>query len=236
MKMMTTNKKGKFKALLTGVLFFTICCLPYSHTYWGQLKNWKPYKTHFAKYKKIINKSNKERTDLLNQLENKKIDIATYIQKAKEVETTKKIELKKYHAKKNVLKQEYSFLGYSSFRYFLYAIGLPFLALSVSIFCIYLVFKSNSNVRTKKLYKIACIGFIYVSSFWVLRSFLTRTDFPKLSYDLSFVITAIISTTIIYSFVYLLNSLERKRKENQKEIENLILNGNELVELLNPST
>ncbi len=226
--MMDSKKVLNFKAVIFGLIYFSICSLPYIHINFEKVSEWKPYKEHYAKYNEILEKSNLERNSLLNDLSSKKISIEKYVVLSKSLDEQRLKSLKAYHIKKNHIKKEFSFFGYSSFRYFLYALGLPLFALFVSIFSTFLVFKYVDI----SFYKYACYGFVYVSSFWFLRSFLTRTDFPKFSYDLSYVICSIFSTIIIVRVINLLNSNSVRKKEIQKELNLLVTNGNKLVSIL----
>ncbi|CAL2108671.1 membrane hypothetical protein [Tenacibaculum sp. 190524A02b] len=196
------KKKEVVRVFFIGATFLAIYSLTFLHLNFDKLSEWKPYKEHSKSYKKIISTNIDEENLLLDRLEKGDISIKTYVAKIRKAKSKKSSSLELYHKKKKELKDEYSFLGYSSFRYFLYAIGLPILGLTSSILLLIFILTKNAVNELKRFYLFTSLGFIYVSSFWVLQSFLVKTDFPKWLYNSSYAIVAILSTFIIYTIVY----------------------------------
>ncbi|CAL2084024.1 hypothetical protein [Tenacibaculum sp. 190524A02b] len=195
-----------------------------------RLSNWEPYKSHYAQHKKIIDNSNNERLLLIKELRD--IGLVSYAEKFEKLEKNKASELKAFFAKRKELKEGYSYLGYNSFRSFVYTVGFPIFAFILSVTFLILILNPNTIENYRKLYFFAGVGFIYVSSFWVLRSFLTKTDFPKWSYDMSFIVSALIASSIVYFSIGILSKIEQRKKQTQKDLEDLVFNGNELFDLI----
>ncbi|CAM1343758.1 hypothetical protein [Tenacibaculum amylolyticum] len=221
------------KSSFFGVLFLLVFVLPFIHSEFKRYQEWKPYKEHYKKYNVIIGKANSSMKDIAKELRDAGLDY--YANKIDDVSLVKKNELKEYHKIKKELKQEFSFLGYTSFRYFLYAIGMPFLALVLSLFVLYILYNPSTIRVYKNFYKVVCFGFVYVSSFWFLRSFLTRTDFPKWSYNMSYVLSALMVTLLVFILVKILTYINNVKKKRQEELEEMINSGKELVNLLKTS-
>ncbi|WP_348740221.1 hypothetical protein [Tenacibaculum sp. 190524A02b] len=158
--------------------------------------------------------------------------LVEYALKLESIDLTEKTKLKVFTKKRKALKKEFSFLGYSSFRYFLYAIGLPLFALIVSILLMIIILNPKTIITYKKVYFVAAFSFIYVSSFWVLRSFLTRTDFPQWSYSISYIISAFVTSLIVFYSIKILSKIEKKKKQTQIDLQQMVFNGNELFELI----
>ncbi|CAL2077375.1 conserved membrane protein of unknown function [Tenacibaculum sp. 190524A02b] len=195
-----------------------------------RLSNWEPYKSHYTQHKQIIDNSNNERLLLINELKEK--GLVDYALRFESIEEKKASKLKAFFTKRKGLKNEFSYLGYNSFRSFVYTIGFPIFAFILSVTFLILILNPNTIENYKKLYFFAGLGFIYVSSFWVLRSFLTKTDFPKWSYDMSFIVSALITSSIVYISIGVLSKIEQKKKQTQKDLQDLVLNGNQLVNLI----
>lgn len=202
--------KNRIKYVLASffisILLAIVFILPFIHSKYQKLTEWTTYKEHYASHSQIISDSNSERLTLIKKLENRDITIEQFVINARNLESIKTTDLEVYHNKKNALKKEYSFLGYSSFRYFLYAIGLPIFSLGASIFLLIFVLNPNHVKYLKRFYILACSGFIYVSLYWVLHSFLTRVDFPEWAYNGSFSFLAILSSTLIIILVSFFSS------------------------------
>ncbi|CAL2086907.1 conserved membrane protein of unknown function [Tenacibaculum sp. 190524A02b] len=205
--------KSFIKSFFIGLAILSFLSIPFIHNYFPKLKDWKPYKQHYKKYHNIVNKSISDRQLLFEKLEQNKLTKYDFLIKARGIEKTEKIELKKYHKKRKLLKKEYSFLGYTSFRYFLYAVGLPIFSLGISVFILILIHSPPLSKKIKKIYSIINYSFIYVSSYWVLHSFLTRTDFPKMFYGTSIVIVSLLTTIATYSLTIFFS---RRKSRNEK--------------------
>ena len=216
MKLMITNKKVAIKAILLGLLFLIIYSIPFVHNNYQPVTKWNVYTSHYKKHKQILKNYEVLNSDLLDQLASNKISIQQYVEIYQLNAKNKKAELTAYFIKKKNIKKSYSFMGYSSKRYFLYAIGLPIFSLFIAILLLFSILNPNHVKAFKLFYSITVIGFIYVGCFWVLHSFLIKADFKSYLYNLSFVFLAIIATILIYLFVVLFSKRELKLKQGIK--------------------
>ncbi|CAA0144311.1 conserved membrane hypothetical protein [Tenacibaculum maritimum] len=229
------SKKALKKGVLIGIVFLLCYSLPFLHFEYEKLSEWEPYKQHYKTYDKIINSYNSDRAELIANFEQNFLGKDDFLRKIKEIELSKKNKLSFYHLKKRELKREYSFLGYSSFRYFLYAIGFPILSLFLSILLLIFIFKSKHINDFKAFYLVSISGFIFVSSFWVFHSLLTRTDFSKAMYKFSYVLIAGISTLIVYLLIYLYNKVDINRRIREEESGKFIQSTREMLKALKES-
>ncbi|WP_272149102.1 hypothetical protein [Tenacibaculum aiptasiae] len=222
--MMKTNKKVAIKSLLLGVLFLITSLITFIHYEFSTLKDWKPYKSHYKKYNVILKDYNSKRKLLLTNLSNNTISSKDFLQQIKSLDSEKKINLSQYHKKKKELKEDYSFQGYSAFRYFLYAIGFPLFSFVVSSLLLFIILNPSSIKNVKTLILIGSVTFIWISIFWILHTILTRTDFPSLAYNFSYVLISGISTIIIYYSIKFYNKLELMKKNNAEANEKFVKN------------
>ncbi|WP_408045708.1 hypothetical protein [Tenacibaculum litopenaei] len=231
---MMNSKKEIIKSIFVGLFFIVILAFPFLHMGFSKLQNWQPYKTHYKKYNRIINSSNAANEKLLSALKEGEISIHEYSDRYQEILTEKSVNLKNYHKMKKKLKEEYSFMGYSSFRYFLYAIGLPVFSLVLTIFFLsFMLVNQGVAIMKKRLYITIGIGFVFVSSFWVLQALLVRTDFPNRVYGYSLVCVAIITTLIVYSGLRYFNYLKSVQKQKDEDTEEFIRTGLNFIDDLN---
>lgn len=204
------------KSILLSILFLAIYYAPYLHKNYTSLKEWGVYKEHYKKHKKIKQKYDLINTQLLDELKNNKITIPNFIEQTKTNTINKDIALKAYYKTKNIIKKQYAFMGYNSYRSFLIDIGLKLFAFFASV--LLLVFLLNPNhVKTFKtyyLFAITCL--IYVSLFWLLHTILTKTDFPNITYNYAIISISVIATILIVVFFKTSIKLESKLKAGIK--------------------
>lgn len=220
------------KGIILGLIFVLCCSLPFIHFEFKKISDWEPYSTHYKKYNEIIKNYNIDRGQLIYKLENNQISTIDFLSQIKTIDAKKITDLSSYHKIKKQLKAEYSFQGYSAFRYFLYAIGLPVFGLILSIILIDLVLNPNKIKHLKKVYLFGTLGFLWVSCFWILQTLLTKTDFPSFAYNISYIFLAIITTIVLFLIISFLNRKEKKKNKRENELQSFLENGNELVNLL----
>jgi len=216
MTTMMVNKKGVIKGFFIGILFLIIYNAPFIHNRFTSVRNWSVYTEHYKQHNVILDKHNEATKHLIAELSNKKITEKEFLVSLKTLNENKKNDLKNYFKKKKSISKEFSFMGYSSFRYFLYAIGMPIFAVFTSILLLIFLLNPNHLREFKKFYILAIIGLIYVSIFWVLQSILVKTDFKQWTYTASFGLLAVIPTILIPLFVILLSKKEHKLRKGIK--------------------
>ncbi len=211
--MMTSKKVTIIKGLFIGLIFIIIYLTPFIHNQFLSVFNWSKYSNHYNTHKVIISDSNKDRDKLINNFENDLITKSIFLVSLKSLESKRIKDLKEYAKIKRSIKKEYSFMGYSSFRYFLYAIGLSVFGLFCTILLLIFIFNPNHLNEFRYFYKIAIMGLIYVSTYWLLYGILTRTDFSQWAYGASFGILSILAVALIVLFTYFLSKKENKLKK-----------------------
>lgn len=185
---------------------------PFVHYNYKKLKDWDVYDAHIKTYDQIIDKSETNRELLLKNLESGALSNTEFVSAIRAWDLKKQTDIAAFHKKRKALREEYSYMGYLSYRYFLYAIGLPVFALFTSL--LLLVFLLNpAHVKTLKyFYFIAVFACMYVACFWVSRSFLTKTDFPKWTYDGSVNLIALTSTILLFLLIRFFSRTHHKLK------------------------
>jgi len=212
-------KKGWIKSLLFGILFLIIYNIPFIHNEYKSVTKQNIYSTHYKEHKIIINTTNKNRDKLINNFEKGLVSKTQFINNLKGLELKKKIDLKEYFIKRKKIMDEYSFMGYSSFRYFLYAIGMPIFSIFPIILLLIFAYNPQYLKDFRRFYLIGSYGLIYVSSFWILHSVLVKSNFEQYLYTSSFYLLAIIPTILIFVFTSLFS---RKQNKLKKGIQLLI--------------
>lgn len=218
-KMMTTNWKALVKAFVLGLVFLLVYYAPFAHNRHVPLKQWNVYKKHFSNHKIILNKYVYKQDKLINQLEEGEISQQEFIALAKIDSKNKKEELSIFFIKRTSLKKEYSFMGYSSFRYFLYAIGMPIFSMFAIILLLVFLYNPKHLKDFRKFYLVAVSGLMYVTTYWLLHTVLTHTDFKIWAYQFSYILLSAISSSLIILFIYFFSKKESILKE---KIRNLI--------------
>ncbi len=230
MMVMRSLKKVKVSILFISFFFFVGIFITFSHMGFDRLKNWKPYSDHYASHKEIIKDTDQQRLLLIEEL--KSYDLIELAKKFEDIEASKKERLSVYFSKKRRLKEEYSFLGYSSFRFFLYAIGLPILSFIVSFILAFVSFKPSLLSDNKKLFKVLGFSFLYISSFWILHTLFANTEFSGLLYGVSYVLLSIVFVSFLFFLTKLLFKAIRKSEEKIEDIESIVKSSKELIELI----
>lgn len=233
---MMISKKGTVsKSLLIGLLFLIIYITPFLHNKFEPLKKWSTYKEYYKKHDLILNKYILLSDNLIQDLKIEKINLEQFISQSEKNASNKRVELKEYFKGKKLLKQEFSFMGYTSFRIFLSEIGYKIFGLFSVILALFFLFNPKHVKEFKRLYLIATLGLLYVSSYWVLHSVLTKSDFKQWTYGVSFGVLSIISVVLITFFIYLFSKKENKLKFKIRTLISFITKsrGDTIVKLAN---
>ena len=169
---------------------------------------------HKKTYKPIIKKR-----DFALQ---KAIDIAD-IDAIREIIASSKAELKDYTKEKNRIIREDSFLGYTSFKFFLLGTSSSLFGFVISLFFLFFVIKYINNPFLKKYYLIVSFVFIVTAGHWLAWSLLDFSTSPERGFDFpaSWYYTAIyVLPTLVFAAAYYLfkyaNSIEEKLKNGIK--------------------
>ena len=204
--------KRVIQAIIIGVFIAFALSAPFIHYNYKKLKDWDVYDAHIKTYDQIIDKSNTNRELLIDNLESGTLSNTEFVSAIRALEAKKKTDLAAFHKKRKALREEYSYNGYTSYRYFLYAIGLPVFSLFTSLLLLVFLLNPAHAKALKYFYLIAIFACMYVACFWVSHTFLTRTDFPKWTYDGSVNLIALISTILLFLLIRFSNSTHRKLK------------------------
>lgn len=190
---------------MLGVVLFFALTMPFKHI------NHPSVKTELSKlkkdsYNKIINKFDDDFNLFVSQLD--EVDQVKFNQIAK----TKAEDLKIYHSNKTAKKEEYKYKGYSSYRYFLYAVGIPFCLLILSFRYWYLILSKNEENRYKKIFlNIEAFAFSYVALYWLAWVSFTNTDFDLKYYKFSYIIITVIILVVVYFIIKAVIYSENKK-------------------------
>lgn len=195
----THKKQGKkvVKALFFGIATFLIVAMSLFHALFERQS--EEYKEHYKTYSSIIKERNNIQDSLLNEL-GRSLTIEEYkVEKEDAWEGSNK-KLKSYTKVKKQLAEEHSFLGRSSFKFWLFLFGIVLLGFYFAVKSLIHDFKSS--IKTGHEY-ISILG-ISVSLFWFYHLFFqTANDFYNETYlifkiIISFVIAFFISRLIRY--------------------------------------
>ncbi len=206
------KSKHIIQAIFMGVFIALALSAPFLHFNYKKLKDWEPHVNHSKVYDGIIKQNNNEKNILFDKLEKGTLSNTEFISAINVLDLKKQTEIAAFHKKRNALKKEYSYLGYSSYRYFLYAIGLPVFALFISLLLLVFIFNPAHVKDLKYFYLIGVFACIYVACFWVSHTFLTRTDFPKWTYSGSVNLIALTSTALLFVLIRFFSSRHNKLK------------------------
>ncbi len=218
------------KAMFIGLFFLLGLSSTFIHINYAKLAEWNPYKNHNLVYKNIIKDSNNEMDKLVEGLKKEgQFHLAKQIEI---IENTKQEKLKDFHSKRNDLIKEYSYFGYPSLRMFLYEVGRSIFSLLPTLLLVIFLNSPKLMFRYKTFFIIGAVGLVYVSLFWVVHSLFIKSDYPMDAYIFSYVFSALVATIVVISVVYLMGKLEKRKQKTQKELEQLVTNGEELIKLL----
>jgi len=206
--------RGKhiIQAVFMGVFIALALSAPFLHYNYKKLKDWEPYSRHSKIYEGIIKQSSNERNVLFDKLENGTLSNTEFVSAIRALEAKKQEDLVIFHKKRNALKEEYSYMGYSSYRYFLYAIGLPVFAVFATLLLLVFILNPGHVKDLKYFYLTAVFACMYVACFWVSHSFLTKTDFSKWMYDGSVNLIALTAAVLLFLLVRFFSSSHNKLK------------------------
>lgn len=183
------------------------------HNRYVSIKKWDVYKEYYKKHDLILSKHILQSENLMSDLKSEKITLNQFIATSEVNSQNKKNELNEYFAGKNNLKKEYSFMGYSSFRYFLFAIGMPVFSMFAIILLLIFLYNPKHLKDFRKFYLVAVFGLMYVATYWLLHTILTHTDFKIWTYQFSYILLSAISSALIILFIYFFSKKESILKE-----------------------
>lgn len=218
MTMMTTNiwkgvrTKHFIQAIVMGAFIVFALSVPFLHYGHKKIQDWEPYSNHVKSYNIILEQNNNGKDLLISDLENGTLSGTEFIESVKMLELKKRSDLAAFHKKRDALKEEYAYMGYSSYRYFLYAIGLPVFALFTTLLLLIFILNPAHVKNLKYFYLIAVFTCMYVACFWVSHTFLTKTDFPKWAYDGSVNLIALTSAILLFLLIRFFSSTHNKLK------------------------
>ncbi|MCF6349281.1 MAG: hypothetical protein L3J20_13470 [Flavobacteriaceae bacterium] len=195
------------------------------------------YLEHKKNYKKIITNRDIAFDNLLNELGNNNITKEGFIVAYANIKTNSSINLKEYNKTKNRIKENDSYLGYTSFKNFLLGIGFPISGIVLSILFLNVVINHVQHESHKKFYLIVSFAFIACWGYWVSWSFLSFSqdpsrpfDFPKSYYNAALYI---LPTLIFISSFYLMKyykSIEAKLKSIINQLIVFIIKSDKYIE------
>ncbi|WP_114903269.1 hypothetical protein [Kordia sp. SMS9] len=120
-----------------------------------------------------------------------------------------------YSAQKAILKEKYSFVGFTNVRRFLYAIGLP-----VALFVSSLLILLSTFIKHRLIiYAIRCmsIPFVITGAYFITWTLWDRQDFPESIYYTTITLLSIVITAILYYIFKIIskdfNKLETLRQQ-----------------------
>lgn len=184
------------------VIFFALT-MPFKHIYKPPASSvLKPLKKD---YYKIINNFDKDLSLFINQLPKEEQ------QKFNQLTELKAKKLKEYHTNKKQIKSELSYKGYTSYRYFLYAVGIPFCLLILSFRYWYLILSKNEENRFKRIFlNIESFAFSYVALYWLAWVYFTNTDFDLKYYKISYILITALVLCLVYLIIKAIIYSEQK--------------------------
>lgn len=181
LRMMTNKKQAKklkIKSILIGIAAFFIVAMSLFQAPFKRYS--KEYSEHYKTYNSIINKRNSTQDSLLNEL-GKSLTIEKYKIEREEAWSNSQLLLKKYTSKKRKLAKEHSFLGRSSFKFWIFQFGIILLGFYFSIRS--LIEDLKKDIKTG--HEIISILGISISLFWLYHLFFkTANDFYAETYYL----------------------------------------------------
>ncbi len=164
-----TKEKKTVKSIFLGIAAFLMVAMSLFHAPLKRYSN--DYITHYNTYDAIIKKRSFLQDSLLNQL-GSTLNIKEYKNLRQQYWQQSQKELKIYTAKKRKLKKENSFLGRSSFKFWLFLFGLVTLGFYFAIKSLIDDFKKE--LRTG--YEFISIAGISVCLFWYYHLFFQKAD------------------------------------------------------------
>ena len=221
-------------AVFLGFVFYFGLTITFHHENYLDILDWNKYSNHKETYKKIIDDTDSNLATFIYNLKATGLNNeATDLERILDI---KKSKLIAYKERKIQLKEEYSILGYESKKIFWYEIGRSLFSLLIVITLLFVVFNPETIKTLKYFVLIGSLGFLYVSFFWIYHNLFVEKNYHKAFYDFSYIVLAIVSVVITILVLIYIRKRAEKKLENQKEMEELILNGNKLVEFLKPDT
>ncbi len=211
-------------------MFLIGYCITFIHIEYDKLTDWKPYKAHKKQYKAIIGKSKETTKAIIAEMRANGLN--DFANRLESVQNTKSMELKSYTSKKNELKSQFKYFGYASKRVFLYDIGKSIFQLIPIIILIIIIFNPSLVFELKKFFILSTMGLLLVSLFWLAHNLFSNNDFSILSYRSSYVLASITTTFIISLLTLFFSVNEKRRKEKEEDLEEMIKEGKELANLL----
>lgn len=222
--MMTNNTitSNLTKSILIGLFFVLLLGVSYVHESFSSLKSWKPYSDHYKKYNIIVKGYESDRASLLNKLENETINVENYIASLKLLKKDFKKDIKEYLNVKKELRSEYSFIGYSSFRYFMYDFGRSYVNLGAALLLLLVVLVPSLIKKFKIVFLIGSFGLIYVSFFWLFYVIFVKSNYAITSYRYSLHFISVLSTIIIIGVFYAFKYIEKIKKQTNEDLRGII--------------
>ncbi|CAM1345099.1 membrane hypothetical protein [Tenacibaculum amylolyticum] len=227
--MTKTQWKVKIKGIIIGLFVILTFFSTFLHNEFTKLKEWTPYKTHYKNYSKIVKGADKKYNLLAEELKNiGQLDLSD---KLFNITKQKALSLKGFHKTRKELKKKFSYRGYESLRLFLHEFGRSIYALIISLLFIFIVIFPKLIGEIRIILMIGGFGFIGISFFWVFHSIIPVSDLPQWSYNLTYIVSAILATIITYIIIYFIKKIVLKKNKVQKDLEKLVITGNELFDL-----
>jgi uncharacterized membrane protein len=197
MKTLTLNLTLWVKSILTGAIILIGLIAPFTHIFVNHLDK---ELTEINKQKTILAKSiNKQYKDLYNDLKNNTITVEQYTKLYPKIKTNKNVGYKKIKETKQKILNKHSFLGFKSFRVFLYIIGLPITLLILALRYWYKTLLHLPKSRYQKiLYNLEAFAFTFAALYWITWAIFTKQDFKQIVYNTTFILITITTVAITY--------------------------------------
>ena len=182
-KTQKTKKTGYniFKTIILSTVIGLSIAATFLHEY--QVISSKESVAIKKEYKSIISERNKLLDNILVGLEKGTLNSSEYIFAYNNIRTTTNASIKDYKSRKKAIKNNDSYLGYSSFKNFLLGIGFPICGFFMSILFLSIVVQNIQNSFKKKYYIIVSFAFIASWGYWLAWSLLDFAFDPKRGYD-----------------------------------------------------
>ncbi len=216
----TTTKnmvKTVIKTFFLSAVIVSAIAVTFVHEYFPNVS--KEYVEHKKKYKPIIKNRDLAIETLLTQLQQQQISKEIFITKFREVKTTSLNEIKEYNKIKKGIIAKNSYMGYTSFKNFLFGICFPVCGLVLSLLFLNVNINPVYQKDRKKFYIIVSFIFIACFGYWVSWSFISNSqdpnrpfDFPKLYYNIALYILPIVVCISAYYLMKYYASIEEKLK------------------------
>lgn len=202
---MKTQEKVGYK-LINTVLYITVIVFAITVTFLHEYfpKKSKEYIEHYPKHSLIIKQRNAELNDILEKLGNKTISSDEYILAFENIKKTSNSKLNDFEINLKRIKQNDSFIGYTSFKNFLLGVGFPLCGFILSLFFLSVVVNNIPKGYKYKFNIGIAFAFNVCWGYWLIWSFYNKLN-SKGEYDFEHWVYNIMLFVLLPIIIFLLS-------------------------------